>query len=75
MQSQKLNKDVNWNVKENVFNLHISYMAAFDGIKLLRLKNTLDSVEVSSGPNSPPLFVTVFWGKQIEAVFGRCSSK
>ena len=34
-------------------------MAAFDGIKLLRLKNTLDSVEVSSGPNSPPLFVIV----------------
>ena len=40
MQSQKFNKDINWNIKEKVFNLHINYMAAFDGIKLLRLKNS-----------------------------------
>ena len=38
MQSQKFNKNVNWNVKETYFNLHINYMAAFDRIKLLRLK-------------------------------------
>ena len=38
-------------------------MAAFGWIKLLRLKNTLHSVEVSSSPNSPLLFVIVFWGE------------
>ena len=70
MQSQKFNKNVNWNVKDTFFNLHISYMAAFDWIKLLRLKKilTLHSVEVSSGPNSPPLFAKVFWGET-----NRCS--
>ena len=49
----------------HINNLHINYMAAFNWIKLLRLKNilTLHSVEVSSSPNSPPLFVIVFWGE------------
>ena len=28
-------------MKENVFNLHINYMVALDGIKLLRLKKNL----------------------------------
>ena len=39
-------------------------MTAFDWKKLLRLKKilTLHSVEVSSSPNSPPLFAIVFWG-------------
>ena len=40
-------------------------MAAFDWIRLLRLKKilTLHSVEVSSSPNSPQLSVIVFWGE------------
>ena len=38
MQCQKLNKNVNWYVKEIIFNLHINYMAALDWIKLLHLK-------------------------------------
>ena len=38
-------------------------MAAFDWIKLLRLKKTLHSVDVSSSPNLSPLFVIVFWGE------------
>ena len=40
-------------------------MAAFDWIKMLRLKKILIlySVEVSSSPNLPPLFVIVFWGE------------
>ena len=38
-------------------------MAAFDWIKFLCLKNTLHSVDVSSSPNLPPLFITVFWGE------------
>ena len=38
-------------------------MDVFDWIKLLRLKNTLHSVDVSSSPNLPPLFVIVFWGE------------
>ena len=38
-------------------------MAAFDFIELLRLKNTLRSVKVSPGPNSPLLFIIVFWGE------------
>ena len=39
-------------------------MAAFDRIKLLRLKNilTLHPVKVSSSANTPPLFTIVFWG-------------
>ena len=36
MQSQKFNKNVNWNVNETIFNLYINDMAAFDQIKLLR---------------------------------------
>ena len=60
MQSQEFDKNVNWNVKEAFFNLHINYMATFDWIKLLL---TLHSVEVPSSPNSPPLFLTVFWGE------------
>ena len=32
-------------------------MTAFYQIKLLRLKNTLHSVKVSSSPDLPPLFV------------------
>ena len=32
-------KECSKNIKENFFNLHINYMAAFDRIKLLRLKN------------------------------------
>ena len=64
MQSQKFNKNVNRNVKETYFNLHINYKAEFDWIKLLRLKKlTLRSAEVSSSPNSPPLFVKVLWGE------------
>ena len=63
MQSQKFHENVKWNFKETFFNLHINYMAAFDWIKLLGLKNTLDSVRVLSSPNSPLLFVIVFWGK------------
>ena len=37
-------------------------MAAFDRIKLLRLKKilTFHSIEVSSSPNSPLLFAKVF---------------
>ena len=54
--------NVSWN-ERNFFNLHINYMAAFDWIKLLRLKKTLHSVDVSSSPNLPPLFVIVFWGE------------
>ena len=39
-------------------------MAAVDWIKLLRLKIlTLHSAEVSSTPNSPPIFASVFWGE------------
>ena len=48
MQSQKFNKNVNWNVKEISFSLHENYLAAFYRIKLLRLKNTLHPVKVSS---------------------------
>ena len=51
MQSQKFNKNVNWNVKETYSNLHINYMAEFDWIKLLRLKKYFHSVEVSSSSN------------------------
>ena len=61
MQGQKLRENVN--VREAFFNLHVNYMAAFDWIKLLRLKDILQSVEASSSPNSPLLFATVFWGK------------
>ena len=61
MQGQKLRENVN--VREAFFNLHINYMAAFDWIKLLRLKDILQSVEASSSPNSPLLFAIVFWGK------------
>ena len=50
-------------------NLHINYMAAFGWIKLLRLKNTLHSVEVSSSSNSPLLFVIVFWGETNRSSF------
>ena len=60
MQGQKSNKNVNWNVKETYFNLNINYMTAFDRIKLLHNKKkilTLHSVEVSSSPNLPTLFV------------------
>ena len=40
-------------------------MAAFDEIKLLCLKKilTMESVKVSSSPNSPLLFAIVFWGE------------
>ena len=40
-------------------------MAAFDQIKLLCLKKilTMESVKVSSSPNSPLLFAIVFWGE------------
>ena len=50
---------------ETYFNLHMIYMAVFDWITLVRLKEilTLNSVEVSSNPNSTPLFVIVFWGE------------
>ena len=52
------------NVKETFFILHINYIATFDWIKLLRLKQlTLHSVEISSGRNSSLLFVIVFWGE------------
>ena len=61
MQGQKLRENVN--VREGFFNSHINYMAAFDWIKLLRLKDILQSVEASSSPNSPLLFAIVFWGK------------
>ena len=59
------NKNVYWNVKETLFIIHINYMAASEWIKLLRLKRilTLHSVEVWSSPNSPVLFVIVFWGE------------
>ena len=51
-------------LKKLFFILHINYMAAFDWIKLLRLKkNTLHSVEVFSSRNSTLLFVIVFWGE------------
>ena len=50
---------------ETYFNLRMIYMAVFDWITLVRLKEilTLNSVEVSSNPNSTPLFVIVFWGE------------
>ena len=63
MHSQKFNKNVNWNVKETFFNLHINYMAAFDWIKLLRLKKYFFALcRCLSSPNSSLLFVIVFWG-------------
>ena len=63
-QSQKFNKNVNLNVKETFFTLYVNDMAAFDWIKLLRLKEilTLPYLVVSSSPNLPLLFVIVFWG-------------
>ena len=59
------------------FSLHKNYMAAFYRIKWLRLKKllTLHSVEVSSSPDLPPLFIIVFLVKQVEAVFLRCFSE
>ena len=63
-QSQKFNKNVNLNVKETFFTLYVNDMAAFDWIKLLRLKEilTLPYLVVSSSPNLPLLFAIVFWG-------------
>ena len=49
----------------------MNYMVAFDWIKLLRLENTLHSVEVSSSPNLPPLFVKVFWGETNRSSFSQ----
>ena len=40
-------------LKKRFFNLHINYMAAFDWIKLLRLKKITEFA----------LFVVVFWGE------------
>ena len=56
MQSQKFNKNVNWNVKETYFNLHIKLYSCI-------WLNKMQPVEVPSSPNSPPLFVIVFWGE------------
>ena len=39
-QSEKLNKNVNWNVKGTFFNLYINDKAEFDAMKLLCLKKT-----------------------------------
>ena len=50
-------------LKKPFFNLHINYMAAFDWIKLLRLKNTLHTVKVLPSSNSPPPVFIVFWGE------------
>ena len=46
-------------------------MAAFDQIKLLCLKKilTMESVKVSSSPNSPLLFAIVFWGETNRSSF------
>ena len=53
------------NVKETFLNLYTTGMVACDWIKLLRLRKTLTlhSVEVSSSPNLPLLFVIAFWRK------------
>ena len=45
-------------------------MAVLDWIKLLRFKNTLHSVEVSSSPSSP-LFDVVFWGETNRSSFSQ----
>ena len=45
---------------KKLFKLHINYLVAFDRTKLLRLKKFSRSVEVSSSPNSLPLFFIVF---------------
>ena len=52
-------------LKKPLFNLYINDMAAFDPIKLLRLRRiiALHSVEVLSSPNSPLLFAIIFWSK------------
>ena len=63
MQSQNFHENVKSNVKETFFNLHINYIAVFDWIKLLRLKNTWHYIEVSASLNSALLFVIVFWGE------------
>ena len=46
-------------------------MAALDWMKLLRFKNTLQFVEVSSSPNSPLLFDVVFWGETNRSSFSQ----
>ena len=63
-------------MKENVFNLHINYMVALDGIKLLRLKKNLLWILARSRvvQTRHNYLLKYFVVKQIEAVFGRCSS-
>ena len=52
-------------LKKLFFNLYINDRAAFDPIKLLRLRKmiALHSIEVLSSPNLPLLFAIIFWGK------------
>ena len=58
-------------IADTSFNLDINYMAAFDSIKLLRLKKYLLCTLSRSRlvPNSQPLFATVFWGETNRSSF------
>ena len=74
MQSQNFEKNVNWNVAETfliTYKLFGCIWLNHDWIKTPWLNKIvtakkiliLHSIEVSCSPNSPPLFVKVFWGE------------
>ena len=65
MLSQKFNKNVNWNIEDIFFKLTYKLYGCIWLNKIVTFKKilTLHSVEVSSSPNSPPLFVIVFCGE------------